>query len=104
MVRPGGGGRWYGAVVLKRIRRLLALRGEEGPRVDVGPMFRGETPANLSDRGVIEAADTVDRLPPRDYVGEESGDLTLDAEAEAQRWEHERELYTEKNEGPGSAD
>jgi hypothetical protein len=67
-------------------------------------MFRGETPANLSDAGVIEAADTVNRLPPRDYIGEEPRDLTPDPDAEAQRWEHERERYKEKNEGSGSAD
>jgi hypothetical protein len=70
----------------------------------VGPMFRGETPVNRSNLGNVEVADEVDRLPPRDYIGEEPGDLTPDAEAEAQRWEHERELYKEKNEGPGSAD
>jgi hypothetical protein len=66
-------------------------------------MFQGERPSNLSDRGVIEASDTVNLLPPRDYIGEEPGDLTPDTGAEAQRWEHERELYKEKSEDAGSA-
>ena len=90
--------------MLGRITRLIKRREDNGPRVDVGPMFRGETPANLSDKGVIEAADTDNRLPTRDYIGEESGDLAPDPAAEEQRWAHERELYKEKNEDPGSAD
>ena len=90
--------------MLGRIRRLIKRREENGPRVDVGPMFRGETPVNLSDSGVIEAAETVNRLPARDYIGEEPGDLGPDPATEEQRWEHERELYKEKNEDSGPAD
>jgi hypothetical protein len=90
--------------VLERIMRLIKHREEGGPRVDVGPMFRGEAPTNLSDAGVIEAADTVNRLPTRDYIGEEPGDLAADPDAEAQHWAHERELYKQKNEDPESAD
>lgn len=90
--------------VLERITRLLKRREETGPRVDVGPMFRGEAPANLSDSGVIEASDKVNRLPSRDYIGEEPGDLATDPDAEAQCWAHERELYKQKNENPESAE
>ena len=78
---------------------LIKRREENGPRVDVGPMFRGEPPRNLSDAGVIAAADTVNRLPSRDYLGEEPGDLAPNPTAEEQRWTHERELYKKKNEG-----
>jgi hypothetical protein len=88
--------------MLGRITRLIKRREENAPRVDVGPMFRGEPPANLSDSGVVDAADTVNRLPTRDYIGEELGDLASDPAAEEQRWEHERALYKEKNEDPGS--
>ena len=83
--------------MLERIRRLIKQREEDAPRVDVGPMFGGEAPSNLSDAGVIEASDNVNRLPTRDYIGEESEDLTVDPDAEAQRWAHERELYEQKN-------
>jgi hypothetical protein len=86
--------------VLERIRRLIKQREDDAPRVDVGPMFRGEAASNLSDKGVIEASDTVNRLPSRDYIGEEEGDLASDPDAEAQRWAHERELYEQKNQGP----
>jgi hypothetical protein len=89
--------------VLERIRRLIKQREDDAPRVDVGPMFRGEVPSNLSDKGVIEGSDTVNRLPSRDYIGEESGDLAADPDAEAQRWAHEREIYRQKNDGPESA-
>jgi hypothetical protein len=90
---------------LERIRRLIKQREDEGPRVDVGPMFRGEAPSNLSDKGVIEASDKVNRLPSRDYIGEEPGDLATDADADAdaERWAHERELYKQKNEDSGSS-
>jgi hypothetical protein len=90
--------------MLGRITRLIKRSEQNAPRVDVGPMFRGETPANLSDAGVTEASDTVNRLPTRDYIGEEPGDLASDPAAEEQRWAHERELYEEKNDDPGSAD
>ncbi len=90
--------------MLGRITRLIKRREENGPRVDVGPMFRGEPPANVTGGGVIEASDTVNRLPTRDYIGEEPGDMAPDPAAEEQRWEHERELYKEKNEDPGSSD
>jgi hypothetical protein len=90
--------------VLERIRRLIKQREDDAPRVDVGPMFRGEAPSNLSDSGVIEASDKVNRLPSRDYIGEEPGDLASDADAEAQRWAHERELYKQKNDTPETAD
>lgn len=86
-------------MVLDRIMHLIKRREENGPRVDVGPMFRGEPPRNLSDAGVIAAADTVNRLPSRDYLGEEPGDLAPNPTAEEQRWTHERELYKKKNEG-----
>lgn len=84
--------------MLEWIRRLIKQREDDAPRVDVGPMFRGEAPSNLSDSGVIEASDNVNRLPTRDYIGEEPGDLAADPDAEAQRWAHERELYKQKNE------
>jgi hypothetical protein len=90
-------------VVLERFRRLIKQREDDGPRVDVGPMFRGEAPSNLSDKGVIEASDNVNRLPSRDYIGEEPGDLAVDPDAEAQRWAHERELYKQKNEDSESS-
>jgi hypothetical protein len=89
--------------VLERIRRLIKQRKDDGPRVDVGPMFRGEAPSNLSDKGVIEASDNVNRLPSRDYIGEEPGDLAADPDAEAQRWAHERGLYEQKNEDSESS-
>jgi hypothetical protein len=89
---------------LERIRRLIKQREDDAPRVDVGPMFRGEAPSNLSDSGVIEASDKLNRLPTRDYIGEEPGDLATDADAEAQRWAHERERYKQKNDGPDSAE
>jgi hypothetical protein len=85
-------------VVLERFKRMIKQREDEGPRVDVGPMFRGEAPSNLSDKGVIDASDNVNRLPSRDYIGEEPGDLATDADADAQHWAHERELYKQKNE------
>jgi hypothetical protein len=91
-------------VVLERLTRLIKRHEDQGPRVDVGPMFRGEPPQNLSDSGVIEGSDNVNRLPSRDFIGAEAADLAQDPDAEAERWEHERELYKEKNEGPGSAD
>ncbi len=91
-------------MVLQRIRRLIKHREEDEPRVDVGPMFRAEAPVKLGDAGVIEASDTVNRLPTRDYIGEEPGDLTPDPATDEQRWEHERELYKEKDEDPRSAD
>ena len=90
--------------MLERIRRLIKQREDDAPRADVGPMFRGEVPSNLSDSGVIEGSDTVNRLPTRDYIGEESGDLATDADAEAQRWAHERELYKQQNDAPESAE
>ncbi len=71
--------------------------------MDVGPVSPGEFPTNLSDPRVSEDPDPEDRLPPRDYIGEEPRDLTPDPEADARRWQHERELYEEKNEDPGSA-
>jgi hypothetical protein len=83
-------------VVLERFKRMIKQREDEGPRVDVGPMFRGEAPSNLSDKGVIDASDNVNRLPSRDYIGEEPGDLAADADA--QHWAHERALYKQKNE------
>jgi hypothetical protein len=86
-------------VVLERITRLLKRREENGPRVDVGPMFGGERRTNLSDAAVIEAADTVNRLPSLDYIGEEPGDLAPDPGAEAQLFERERERYEEKDSG-----
>jgi hypothetical protein len=89
--------------VLERIRRLIKQREDDAPRVDVGPMFRGELPSNLSDKGVIEASDNVNRLPSRDYIGEEAGDLATDPDAEAQRWARERELYKQKNEDSETA-
>jgi len=91
--------------VLERITRLVKRRKERGPRADVGPLFAGEAPTHLSDAAAIEGADTVNRLPSRDYIGAESGDLapeSPEAEAEAQRWKHERELYAKKNQDSGS--
>jgi hypothetical protein len=91
-------------MVLERIRNLIKRREEDEPRVDIGPMGGGETRVNLSDKAVIEASDTVNRLPTRDYIGEEPGDLATDPDADAQRWAHERQLYEDKNNAPDSAD
>ncbi len=68
-------------------------------------MFRGEAPTNVSEGAVIEASGTVDRLPARDYIGAEAADLAPESpDAEAQRWEHERELYKEKEQDPGAGE
>ena len=83
--------------------RLIKRREENGPRVDVGPMFQPRGGSVQLDPAVIEGSETAKRLPTRDYLGEEPGDLAQDPEAEAQQWAHERELY-EKDEGSGSAD
>jgi hypothetical protein len=86
--------------MLERIKRLIKRSEENGPRVDVGPTFQGRDPRPYSGLEVDEA---LERLPTRDYIGEEPGDLAPDQDAE-KRWEHERELYKEKNDPTGSAD
>jgi hypothetical protein len=90
--------------MLERIARLIKRREEDGPRVDVGPLGRVDAPMRVAD-AVIDAPETVNRLPTRDFIGEEPTDLAPeDPNAEEQQWAHERELYEEKDEGSGSAD
>jgi hypothetical protein len=86
--------------MLERIRRLIKRSEENGPRVDIGPIFKGISRNPSSGSAEDEG---LDRLPTRDYIGEEPGDLAPDPDAEA-RWEHERELYKEKNDPTGSAE
>ncbi len=83
--------------------RLIKRHEENGPRVDVGPMFRAR-PFAAPTAAMVEASELAERLPTRDYIGEEPGDLApKDPNAEAQQWAHERELYEEKDAGSGSA-
>jgi hypothetical protein len=86
--------------MLERIKRLIKRSEENGPRVDVGPSFEGRGSLQYSDLKVDEA---LEHLPTRDFIGEEPGDLAPDPDKE-KRWEHERELYKEKNDPAGSAD
>jgi hypothetical protein len=82
--------------MLERIVRLIKRREEDGPRVDVGPMGRIDAPIRIADT-IIESPETVNRLPTRDFIGEEPGDLAPeDPSVETQQWAHERELYEEK--------
>jgi len=77
--------------VLERLSRLIKRHEEDGPREDLGPMIRpvGGAPSHL---------------PSRDFIGAEPADLAPDPNAEAERWEHERELYKQKNDGPPAGD
>jgi hypothetical protein len=86
--------------MLERIKRLIKRSEENGPRVDVGPIFEGR---HRDPSLGLEEAEALEHLPTRDYIGEQPGDLAPDPEADA-RWEQERELYKQKNDSTGSTD